>query len=440
MSAWPKFSPLFLSLLAVGSMSHADLVPLSEESLAESTGEGIAIVLDDIRLTVAPTSYYELTGTNPPVGNPFRRVDTRYYGLSLTPGGTAATNYDGTACAANDVRCPLGVGTFNLAPHDNPYLLRVFDYSKIEYDGVTRNRTVLELLGPTNMDKWRFALWGELEIGQNAAGTPCDGDTGTAGVQPCFFQSQMVILGKPVTKDGKGSVLRMVTSSNAADPTFGIIYDSHLSGDFRFSVNKTSNVESIGNIPAFSVNEGVFFKNADALVPLGQMHYQTIIFDDAQPGASGGTPLLAGDADTLGGNFKMELSQIPNVANVYNDFYSAPATCGTYAASECGYQRTGRPARYNETHGYVRFGQSGTLNDSGTQAQKTADTTDGIYFTGVSAFRPYASQPDDTVINDTPPTLDGNYPIANITTANLGDSTLNGLLVHHLYIKTLGAN
>lgn len=430
----PIFNRIALAVLLIFSYQVHALELLEDDSLSETTGEGIAIVLDDIRITAAPTSYIESIGSNPPVGNPFRRADARYYGLSFTPGGTAATNFDGTACAANDVRCPLGVGTFSLAPHDNPYLLRVFDYTKIEYDGVTRPRTVLELLGPTNMDAWRFALWGELQIGQNSVGVDCDGDTGTAGIQPCLFQSQMIILGKPVTKDGKGSVLRVVTNSDASDQTLGLIYDSHLSGDFRFSVNKLSeSATPLGQIPSFSVNEGVFFKNADAFVPLGQMSYQTVVFDDLTAGGSG--------ADPGNGNFKMELTQIPNTPNVYNDFYSAPAACGAYAASDCGYQRTARPARYNETHGYVRFGQSGTLNDSGTQAQKTADTTDGIYFTGVSAFQPYATRPNITSNIDNPPALtDGNYPITALTTANLGDSTLNGLLVHHLYIKTLGAN
>ncbi|PTQ89528.1 hypothetical protein [Agitococcus lubricus] len=432
MTTKPKFAMLPL-LCAMASVSHAELEALSENALSEATGEGIAFVFDDIRFVTAPTSYIELVGGTPVGTTDLQRADVRYYGMSWTPGGTSGTNFDGSACSAGDVRCPLGTGTFSMAAHDNPFLLRVFDYNQIEFDGVSRNRTVLEFLGPTNQPTWRFAIWGEAEVGRPASGVnDCDGNGGVTDDR-CYLQSQMIIMGKATTTKygNKGAAMRFTTSSDPADPTYALVYDSHLTGDFRLSFNQKNNTDGMGVVPNFSDNEGMFLKGVQAHVPLGQLHYQSMTFKATSPTS----PIQKYNAPL--GNVTTEITQIPNNPSVYNDFYSAP-TVGCTGAN-CGYQRTNRPARYNETHGFIVWGQSGNANDTGTVANRSIDQTDGLYYVGVSNFVPFASRPDTSNMDvATTPTL--SYTLTPRQVVNLGDSQVDGLLVHHLYVKMLGAN
>lgn len=470
-----RFISALTLCLSLGSAAPAAfaLNDLSDEELSRESGAGLAFVLEDFRYQAAPTSYVELIGGPAPVGTSFRRADVRYYGLTLSSwngGNYWDTGNTYPACTAStpggDLSCPMSTsGVAKFAPHDNPYVLRVFDYTGVGWDGTAvstnQTRTVLEFLGPSNMHSFRWGFWGEIEVNQGGA---CPGGASVAAVG-CRLQSQTLIWGKPTAPDNpanivadlkndaagqktnnyEGSALRLFQNSASADNSLGLTYHSRLSGDFRFSVNQQAvGTEAVGNVPRFSTSEGLFFRNVTAYLPLGQLHYQSIVLDDVAAAP---------------GNFVIELTRVPNDNDAYDDFYSLVTTgCATgpgatTAANNCGYVRTGRSARYYETHGYSLWGRSGTTNNTGTTGAtgtRTTDTTDGIFFykgDSSAQFTASASRPaintscatGDTGSGCAPSGTPVSYTYNNLNSVNIGDARITGLLVQHLKITTCSA-
>ena len=361
------------------------MVALEDDEMAGVSGAGLAFPFHEFRLEMAPTSYIELIGSDTnPSETTFIRGDLRYYGMSLTratEGGvlqTGGLDWQGNACSGGyrGLGCPLHEGFIeNFSAYDNPYVWRAFNYTGFEPDGnVTDDRAVFEILGPSDLDTFRWAFWGEVESGRNygaaqqglapITGADCAAGTGSQ----CLTQLQNIIIGKP-------TALAKPRSTNAADnrhlgpalrffqyagttgdagnnpATYGLQYLSRLSGDYRLSINTSNSGEPLrGVIPDFTNEEGLYFTDVQAYLPLGQLHYQALVFDNAQPGSTN-----VGNQD---GNIVIQLTRIPNVAAVYNDFYSlAPGDIQ-------GYQRTGRPDRYYETHGYVEWGNAFPTNSN----------------------------------------------------------------------------
>src|SRR5690606_32922163 len=101
--------------VASASLSSGSMTPLAEDEMAGVTGSGLAFVMDDFSMRWAPTSYIELTGTA--VSDVFwARGDARYYGLSITNGGVAGTDWYGNGCGGSAsfgneaLACPMGTG------------------------------------------------------------------------------------------------------------------------------------------------------------------------------------------------------------------------------------------------------------------------------------------------------------------------------------------
>lgn len=340
-----KRLPVALAGALVLSQGHA-MVALEEEEMAEVSGAGIAIALDNFSFSMAPTSYIELTGAATSLSE-WRRGDARYYGLSLTGGqtstGSTAAGVGGglTFARGNDciqastVSCPIGAqGSKNFAAVYDPYVLRAFEYDGFNFQGdflSGANRpTVLELIGPSNMDNWRWSFWGEIEV-----------DRG--GLQQSLLQSQTIINGRNVTVDGTPTILRVFRTQNTADSTLGIAYQSALSGDFRFSVAQTAaSPDAREMVPFFNDVEGIHFGNVDAFLPIGRLHSQAITLD------------------TFGtdGDFQIKLTPIPNVASIYNDIYCGAAACATntVTGSDTSNSLVAIANPNSETHGYIRWG------------------------------------------------------------------------------------
>lgn len=507
----PALAVAVMGMIPTMAMASAaawapDMKSLSDDDLALVSGEGIAFAALDFRLQMASTSYFEQMGTNGGGGG-FRRGDLRWYGLTLSNGVDTSgfTHWDNAACtplAGNEsLSCPqANNGVARLAAYDNPYVFRAYDYLgqtvDTASDGTTGSaavsRTVLELLSPSNSDVFRWAFWGETESGKELA-------AGAAGKG--MLQNQAIILGKPSSPTQKtvmaagctadnctpgngslpgttatpryGSVLRLYPVANTNDPTLGLFYHHRLSGDFRFSVNQdnASAASGVGIPVRYTTTEGLYFKGVSTYMPLGQLHYQSIIFDSFGSG-------------TTEGNFTIEVTRPPTNGtasddDAYKDFYSV-STCPTatedpYYGADCGYQRDSqaydpdgpdllggidksattpaRPARYWETHGYAIWGTLGTANDDkgGTEATRATDTTDGIYFRGVENFTSIADRPNPDEEDAKPKrvygpdtglfsdysgyTKDGK----SVASVNLGDSFIEGLLIQHLKITSCGA-
>lgn len=428
----PVISAIWLSSVALPSSA---MVEISDDQMSDVSGAGLAFVFDNFSMRMAPTSFIELTGTAPQ-GVGWQRGDARYYGLSITDGvGVGGTDWYGNGCntgsIAGALACPIG----NANPNNNgvtsnvygigaaasvydPYVLRVFQYPGHDYAGnyltSTANMpTILELVGPSNTDTWRWAFWGELEVGRpdpyvSTPGTCNSSDPGCSGGAN-FLQSQSIIRGKPTTAadiNGDGlpepAILRLMrtTGLGASSDTLGLTYQSALSGDFRFSVRQNNNSpDALHYVPDFNDVEGMYFKNVDAFLPLGTLHYQAIVLD-----ASG-----------TNGNFTIELTQIPNIPQIYNNFY-----CGANNNANvqgCATDASGAIASPNTlTRGYVRWGDWTGVSADGTTGANLpgpTSTTNGIYYVGGT-------------------------PGAE-TVTNLGISRIEGMRIHSLKITTLGA-
>lgn len=441
---------LAAALIALGyGQAHA-LTELSDDSLSNVQGAGLAFAMDNFSFRMAPTSYIELTGTAANGTDPsWQRGDARYYGLSITNGSVATgTDWDGSGTAAYQdpgdnyifgnefLASPLGNGSTidmngdsvadnpygigGFASIYDPYVMRAYQYEGYDYAGVLRNTsapgvqqmpTVMELIGPSNTDRWRWAFWGELEVGRDP-GSPAPAGTpnGTAD----FLQSQTIIHGKPVTVDGKPARLRILRTTGMDSPlypwadsnTFGITYESAISGDFRFSVRQQADSEDkLHWVPNFEDNEGMYFKNVDAYLPLGQLHYQALTLDAVRTGPERG-------------NFVIELTRIPNIKAVYDDFY-CDGTCNIVG---------GVIQNPNEdTRGYVRWGDFTRFdNPASTEgyAVPTGTSVDnGIYFVG----------------GGSEPSLGAGVNPSSQTVTNMGISRIEGMRINHMKITTLGA-
>ncbi|MCC1498053.1 hypothetical protein [Alcanivorax sp. 1008] len=381
-----KRLPVLLAVAVVSSPAYA-MVAMEEEEMSDVSGAGIAIALDDFSFSMAPTSYIELTGTATALPQ-WRRGDARYYGLTLSGGQTGAatglTFARTGACNQNvSISCPIGAqGSKNFAPVYDPYVLRAFEYDGYNFQGTfltgANRPTVLELIGPSNMDNWRWSFWGEIEV-----------DRG--GANQALLQSQTIINGRNATVDGKPTILRIFrTQDTPAASTLGIAYQSALSGDFRFSVAQTAASPNAREmVPFFNQNEGVRFGNVDAFLPIGRLHSQAITLDTS--GTSG--------------NFEVRLTPIPNIASVYNDIYCGAATCATTTVT--GLDTTNSLQAITspnaQTRGYIRWG------DFSNPANYTA-ATNGIRFVSPS----------------------------NVST-HIGVARLEGVLIQSLTLTTQGA-
>lgn len=410
---------LSASLLIDSSSVVIAMQAMDDSELSEENGAGLAFPFENFRFEMEKTSFIQLTGsdtnlctfpsTTSPAGcTTFRRGDIRYYGLTMsrgTTGGLAGTvtttnvtDWFGNGCTAGTygLGCPISTQSIiNYANYDNPFILRVFNYDGYDTGGtLTNSRPVLELLGPSNMDPFRWSFFGEIEAGRTVGATasngmyPITGATCTAGSgTACLLQLQNIILGKPAarlkppsiggssdaTNPYYGPALRMfqyagTTAANGVDPaTYGIQYESRLSGNYRMSVNTTGGAVARGTVPDFTDEEGLYLMNVQAFLPLGQMHYQALVFDDTQPGSSGSV--------TTNGNVAITVSRIPNITNVYRDFYSFAD--GTAGSVNSGYTRTGRPDRYYQTHGYVEWGTAFSDNGGVSQVRFSGVDPDG---------------------------------------------------------------
>lgn len=424
-------SLMLSSLLVMPGPNTLALSQLSESEMSEVQGAGLAFPFDQFRFEMAPTSFLQLTGsdTNPALTT-FIRGDLRYYGLTMSRAdGGNVRDWNGNACTpgAFGLGCPISDDYIvNFANFDNPYVWRAFNYTGYDTGGaLTSDRAVFEILGPSDMDPFRWSFFGEVEAGRTYGATasnglyPITGASCTAGTgSNCLTQLQNIIIGKPVSallppsigaSENQAPALRFfqyagTTAEGGTNPaTYGIQYEHRLSGDYRMSVNTTGSTVERGVIPTFTDREGLYFRDVQTYLPLGQLHYQALVFDDNQVGSSGGVG---------NGNIAIEVTPIPNEANVYQDFYSFAD--GTAGSLNSGYQRTARPDRYYETHGYVEWGTDFPTNPH----------PNGMGGAGVSSVRFSSNDADPDgptrVVNST------NFPAATCASNGSGVNNSDG--------------
>lgn len=303
------------------------LEKLDDAAMAEVSGAGIALGFEDFRWLTKPTSYFEQVGSDPGSSTEFQRGDMRWYGINISGAGTGGSHWDetgsngfGTGCDASSLGCPRGGTIDHFAPYDNPYLVRAYSPEGFAYDGTEINgtsgnsKTIYEFLAPTQQPDYTMSFWGEIEAGatRNSSVEPLATNQGD------LLKSQTIIRG-----NAANSKFRLFQFTKPGDETFAIMYHSYLQGDFRFSVAQHDGAGSdgIGEPVRFDANEGLHFKNVEAFVPLGQLYYQALIIDQADPADPATATLPNGDPLPLG-NFTLEIPRIPKNLTVLNHFYS----------------------------------------------------------------------------------------------------------------------
>ena len=413
-----RFLGLFVTLsLAMLRGSYA-LTDMSDRQMEAEGAQGIALGLENFSFEMAPTSYIQLIGSQPTstaASAGWQRADLYLYGLSMTGSGASGSSWFGSPCTTGggqgDLGCPLGTSTIkDFASVYNPFVLRAFQYPGIDYQGNSVSPTVLELLGPTQMDPFRLSFWSEMQANQGGTQPALSSYTGPTPdpcvTTTCFLQAQMVFEGKLLATDPAGNALptlfrlMQTTDTNSADASsgyyqsLGMTVSLGLSGNFRFSVaQNTDSPNALHAVPDFNSQEGLFLENVNMYLPMGALDYQNIVVSSAP----------AHD-----GNFVIELMQIPNVANVYNNFYCGASLTST---ASCATDASGAVSSPNPlTHGFINIGTplSGGAVDMSTSGTSTSN---GMFFQSPSG-----------------------------AVTNLGTSQINGLLIQHLKITTAGAS
>lgn len=409
-----RFALLRLSMVLVSVMAGTPLAAmeiLPDEQLAHVSGEGIAVGFHNLKATMGPSTYLEATG----VAGAFPRADVRWYGISVSDpdaSGSNSSQWNGS-CSGGALACPIGGPIANLAYDYDPFVLRAFDYTGVDANGTTgQTRTVLELLWPSITtasgsfnphDKFKLSFWGEIKVNND---------------NNQLLQSQTIMNNLSMA----GSQMR-IFQHTGSDNTLGFQSLLRLSGNLRFSVNQTAaSPNAYGQVPIFAATEGLYFKNVSTYLPLGQLHYMSIILDDTVAGGTTGTPIATQDGD-----FVIELTRLPNDPDAYSDFYALGGARPDYGY-RCVYNGTNTPSCptvtagdvYYVKHGSWRIGDyspndsatvgSSWANYAGGTSNAATDTNDGIYFRNTGG-----------------------------TTVNLGDVYAHGITMQHLKITTRGA-
>lgn len=499
--------PLVLGMMFAFSAPSFAMQELEETDLRDATGEGIAIVLSDFALKFGPTSYFELTGTDEAAGSELnaRRGDLRWYGMSYTSGNrtTAGAGQAWSGPCSNGILnlgCPLGGTIENLAPHDNPVILRAFDYAGTTMAGATNTtRSVIELLFPSKHERYRFSFWGEINVGTGS--TVGTGNTMGSTIGNGADKLQVQNIWSNI--DQSGTVIRLFQTTTGTDDTLGMQYINRFAADVRMSVaQRITSPDTLGQTPEFDDREGLYMGDYRVYMPLGALHYQAMVIDDVAVG---------------NGNFQIKLTQLPNIASVYNEAYGRTITTdptGGYDRTKIGLSNTA----YHATHAFVRMGDwaathrpnvNGTVGsacDTGgtcypynppafgatdaplggpgrlmsselaagscmqdrpscTNGKNTAySNSDGVFFVAAPGerFTVFAVSPNymsdtgtsandspnldadlnaNNILNGTPVAGDfAGRAVVNLSTINLGDSNIQGMMVHSMSIRTLGAN
>lgn len=473
--------PLLLAMALACSVPAMAMEELAEDDLRGATGEGIALVLNDIALKYGPTSYFELTGTDEAAGTELnhRRGDLRWYGMSYTSANPVSGQTWSGSCSNGflNLGCPLGGTIANLAPHDNPIVLRAFDYVGTLMDGTTnQTRSIFEVLYPSKHEAYRFAFWGEMNVGTGT--TVGTGNTMGSTIGLGGDKLQVQNIWSNINQGGSIVRLFQTSEADASQRTLGLQFINHFEADIRMSVAQGFfSPDTLGQTPEFDDTEGLYIGDYRVHMATGQLHYQALVVDDVAVG---------------NGNFQLKVTQLPNIPSVYNEFYGRTLATDPTA----GYDRTLLGASntdYHKTHGYVRMGDYAPTHRANTNAAypynppayeatdapvtnmasevkacmpdrpacssggvdgvNTAGATDdGIFFVAApgETFRVFQRSPNymwdgnvdpDTNSNSIINGVSGGYTgtMADRTSVNLGDVNVQGMVMHSLSLTTLGA-
>ncbi len=442
---------------------------LSDDSLSQSTGEGIAILPENFKM-VFQQAQDNLSAAQNTATMADRTKDTGFIRiipvgpLSATATAAGAKKADvfvyGLALSRSDNQTNSrfsNVG-FNIGAETNPILVRVDAANVLNYAGANAALSYLNLEMPlartdgviANTNLIKLGLWADLFTRNATTAAPVVASKGApADLSGLEQRLRLQVIGNGLNLDG--SSLKLFQTLDGAvtaglpasyNNTLGLAAVIRLNTDFNANttvvrsgenntngtgdpnkVLRVSTAESTGGTcsgnaclttpaitgevaPTFNANEGMYIYSPNINLVLGSL-YQPLVFG------------------TDGNNLVIELTRIPNVASIYQQIYTRYAdtdptvSASLYKGSTCNVKVCGNNTSTlagttyqgnNATHSSISFG---TVDINATTNQMTANRTAqavGISFKGPSG---------------TP-------------TTNLGSVAIDGLLIQHLKITTTG--
>lgn len=453
---------MLTSMLSLCCTYSFALEALSDQALSNSTGEGIAILPENFKM-VFQTAEDGLTAAQNQSRLANRNYDTGFIRfipvgpLSETAKTAGAKKADvflyGLALSASDSNLNSRFSNlgFNWGQETNPWVFSVKSISttanRVVYDfaGVAQDFSYLSLEAPYVLDgaantatdnNMKLGLWDDFFARNPLVAAPVDAKNGApANLNGLDQRLRLQLVANGLSLNGSNLKL-FQTLGGAASSSLPTSYNNTLglAALIRLNTNdnpstatedtskalRISTAESLATdinndlttpaisktaAPNFNANDGVYLYSPNINLVLGSV-YQPLIVDTAADGQ----------------NFVIELTRIPNKANVYQQIYTdytalASGTTSAYKGSTCNVQYCGDVISMGQTyqgntatHSSISIGTVG-FTDSSNRFLK-ADTSNNAV--GVSFVTPTG------------------------TKTNLGSAAIDGVLIQHLKITTTG--
>ncbi|WP_026471259.1 hypothetical protein [Alkanindiges illinoisensis] len=450
-----RLSALALSIgLSLMSSRGFALEALDDDSLADSTGEGIAFLPENasIRLNGADTNnsgagtydtgYIRLIPVGPltatAAASGAGKADVFMYGLAISQSNKAYN----AARDSTDTNSRFSRTIDSWGSAINPWLLKVTTDSGIPNFSTTDSGTYsvsylnleaplyhANIAGLSDAEKsaynlklgfWADAFVRDPSVVENMSATGTQFNLGGAG-RANRLRLQAIWDGLSIN----GSNIKMFQTLGGATNTGGMStfynntlglsgllrFNSNDAGVLRLSTQETATSSNSGLLdtpainggvaPTFNDKEGIYIYKPNINLVLGSLYQPLVLGTDGQ-------------------NITLEIARIPNKASIYNQIYTNYANPAdtTYLGSTCSQFYCGSKvdgvanATYqgnNATHSSITMGDVVYNNTSRTITASTAADAKGITFSNGTG-----------------------------TTTNLGSAVIDGLLIQHLKFTTKG--
>lgn len=452
---------MLTSMLSLCCTYSFALEALSDQALSNSTGEGIAILPENFKM-VFQTAEDGLTAAQNQSRLANRNYDTGFIRfipvgpLSETAKTAGAKKADvflyGLALSASDNNLNARFSNlgFNWGQETNPWVFSVKSISKtanrVVYDfaGNPQDFSYLSLEAPYVLDSaantatdnnMKLGLWGDFFARNPLVAAPVDAKNGApANLNGLDQRLRLQLVANGLSLNGSNLKL-FQTLGGAASSSLPTSYNNTLGLAALIRLNTNDNPSTatedtskalrismaeslttdINNdlttpaisktaAPNFNANDGVYLYSPNINLVLGSV-YQPLIVDTAADGQ----------------NFVIELTRIPNKANVYQQIYTdytalASGTTSAYKGSTCNVQYCGDVISMGQTyqgntatHSSISIGTVGFTNNNKFLKADTSNNAVGISFVTPTG-----------------------------TKTNLGSAAIDGVLIQHLKITTTG--
>lgn len=452
---------MLTSMLSLCCTYSFALEALSDQALSNSTGEGIAILPENFKM-VFQTAEDGLTAAQNQSRLANRNYDTGFIRfipvgpLSETAKTAGAKKADvflyGLALSASDNNLNSRFSNlgFNWGQETNPWVFSVKSISttanRVVYDfaGVAQDFSYLSLEAPYVLDgaantatdnNIKLGLWGDFFARNPLVAAPVDAKNGApANLNGLDQRLRLQLVANGLSLNGSNLKL-FQTLGGAASSSLSISYNNTLGLAALIRLNTNDNPSAatedtskalristaealttdISNdlttpaisktaAPNFNANDGVYLYSPNINLVLGSI-YQPLIVDTAADGQ----------------NFVIELTRIPNKANVYQQIYTdytalASGTTSAYKGSTCNVQYCGDAISMGQsyqgntaTHSSISIGTVGFTNNNKFLKADTSNNAVGVSFVTPTG-----------------------------TKTNLGSAAIDGVLIQHLKITTTG--